>query len=104
MVSINYAGFLEDGTLFDTSDENIAKTFGKFDEQRAMQHGYSALPFQMGTNKLIPGFVEGLEKLNYGDKAVLYIPSKLAYGAQGAGGIIPPNADIIFEIELLNKK
>ena len=50
---------------------------------------------------MIPGFIEGLEKLSFGDKAVLFIPSHLAYGAQGAGGVIPPNANIIFEVELV---
>jgi FKBP-type peptidyl-prolyl cis-trans isomerase len=50
---------------------------------------------------MIPGFIEGIEKLSFGDKAVLFIPSSLAYGAQGAGGVIPPNANIIFEVELV---
>jgi len=50
---------------------------------------------------MIPGFIEGLEKLSFGDKAILFIPSHLAYGAGGAGDVIPPNANIIFEIELL---
>ena len=52
---------------------------------------------------MIPGFIEGIEKLSFGDKAVLFIPSNLAYGEAGAGGVIPPNANIIFEIELLEK-
>ena len=85
-------------------EEDIAKTFGKFDEQRAIQHGYSDLVFQLGTNRIFPGLIEGIDLLHYGDKAVLFVPSKLGYGAQGAGNVIPPNADIIFEIELLNKK
>lgn len=101
---IAYSGFLEDGTLFDTSSPEVAKQFGKFDEQRAMQNGYSTLPFQVGGhNQLIPGFVEGIEKLKPGEKATLFIPSNLAYGEQGAGGVIPPNANIIFEVELLEK-
>jgi peptidylprolyl isomerase len=50
---------------------------------------------------MIPGFIEGLEKLSFGDKAVIFIPSRLGYGEAGAGGVIPPNANIIFEIELL---
>jgi len=102
-VFIKYAGFLEDGTLFDTSEPEIAKTCGFFNEQRAMQNGYSALPYEMGSNKLIPGFIEGINKMNIGDKAVFFIPSKLAYGEQGAGDVIPPNANIIFEVELLDK-
>jgi FKBP-type peptidyl-prolyl cis-trans isomerase len=50
---------------------------------------------------MIPGFIEGLEKLSFGDKAILFIPSHLAYGAGGAGDVIPPNTNIVFEIELL---
>ncbi len=101
---INYSGFLEDGTLFDTSDAAVAKQFGKYDEQRALQNGYSKIPFNIGgQNQLIPGFVEGIEKLKVSEKAVLFIPANLGYGEQGAGNVIPPNANIIFEIELLEK-
>ncbi|SHH17383.1 peptidylprolyl isomerase [Flavobacterium defluvii] len=103
-VYIHYAGFLEDGTLFDSSIEEVNKTFGKFDAARAEQHGYQPIPFQAGRKDgLIPGFIEGIEKLSFGDKAVLFIPSHLAYGATGAGGVIPPNANIIFEVQLLEK-
>jgi peptidylprolyl isomerase len=103
-VFIHYAGFLEDGELFDTSIASVAKTFGKYDENRAAQNGYQPIPFQAGKRDgMIPGFIEGLEQLSLGDKAVLFIPSRLGYGAAGAGGVIPPNANIIFEIELLEK-
>lgn len=103
-VFVNYSGFLEDGTLFDTSNPEIAKSFGKFDDQRAAQNGYSALPFEIGSKgKMIPGFEEGLSLLNIGDKAILFIPSNLGYGENGAGNVIPPNANIIFEVELLEK-
>ena len=50
---------------------------------------------------MIPGFIEGIDKLSFGDKAVIFIPSKLGYGEAGAGNVIPPNATIIFEIELV---
>ncbi|MFA9188059.1 peptidylprolyl isomerase [Flavobacterium magnesitis] len=104
-VHINYAGFLEDGQLFDTSIENVAQTFGKYDPNRAAQGGYQPIPFQAGRKDgLIPGFIEGLEKMSFGDKAILFIPSHLAYGAGGAGNIIPPYANIIFEIELVQAK
>jgi peptidylprolyl isomerase len=102
-VYIEYSGFLEDGTLFDTSDQTVAKEFGMFDEQRAMQHGYSALPYIMGSNRMIPGFVEGLSKLKLGEKAIFYIPFNLGYGEQGAGNVIPPNANLIFEVAVKNK-
>lgn len=102
-IYVGYAGFLEDGTLFDTSDSNVAKEFGTFDEQRAIENGYSTLPYVIGTKKMIPGFIEGLSKMKMGDKAVFFIPSNLGYGEQGAGGVIPPNADLIFEVEIKDK-
>jgi len=104
MIYIDYSGFLEDGTLFDTSNPEIAKMFGKFDPQRAMQNGYSKLPYEMGSNKVIPGFVEGLNKVKIGEKAVFFIPANLGYGEQGAGNVIPPNANLIFEIEIKDKQ
>jgi peptidyl-prolyl cis-trans isomerase A (cyclophilin A) len=101
-VFIHYAGYLEDGTLFDSSYEAVAKEYGKYDENRAKANGYQPFPFQYGNKGgLIPGFLEGLNNMSFSDKAVLFIPSSLGYGAQGAGGIIPPNANIIFEVELL---
>lgn len=100
-IYINYAGFLENGVQFDTTFEDIAKKYGSYNPQKAAQNGY--IPYQavMGNLQFIQGFVEGINLLNFGGKAKLFIPAKLAYGAQGAGGIIPPNADIYFEIELL---
>ena len=99
---IHYSGFLENGELFDSSVESVAKAFGKLDQSRADAHQYLPIPFEAGRKDgMIPGFIEGLEKLSFGDKAVLFIPSQLGYGAQGAGGVIPPNANIIFEVELL---
>ena len=101
-IFINYAGFLEDAALFDTSLENVAKEFGKFDKQRADANQYQPIPFQAGKKDgMIPGFIEGIENISFGDKAVLFIPSRLGYGEAGAGNVIPANANIIFEIELL---
>lgn len=101
-VYIHYAGYLEDGSLFDSSYESVNKEFGKFDENRAKQNGYQPFPFEYGKKDgLIPGFIEGLSMMNFGDKAIVYIPSKLGYGERGAGNVIPPNANIIFEIEML---
>ena len=98
---VHYAGYLEDGSLFDSSYEEVNKTFGKFDQNRANQNGYQPFPFQVGKKDgLIPGFLEGINLMSFGDKATLFIPSKLGYGAQGAGGVIPPNANIIFEVEV----
>ena len=100
-IYVNYAGYLEDGSLFDSSYEEVNKTYGKFDQNRASQNGYQPFPFQAGKKDgLIPGFIEGLEKMSFGDKIVLFIPSKLGYGERGAGNVIPPNSNIIFEIEI----
>ena len=52
---------------------------------------------------MIPGFIEGLSKLKIGEKAIFFIPSNLGYGEQGAGNVIPPNANLIFEVTLKNK-
>ena len=104
IVYIHYAGFLENGTLFDSSLEDVSKTFGKFDPARAAANQYVPISFQIGKKDgLIPGFIEGIEKMSIGDKAVLFIPSYLAYGVAGAGDVIPPNTNIIFEIELMDK-
>lgn len=101
-VYVHYAGYFEDGKLFDSSYEEVNKAYGKWDANRAAQGGYQPFPFQAGKKDgLIPGFLEGLEKMNLGDKALLFIPSNLGYGAQGAGGVIPPNSNLVFELELL---
>jgi peptidylprolyl isomerase len=103
-VNVNYAGYLESGTLFDTSDAELAKSMGKYDEQRAQQSGYRTIPYTIGSKgQMIAGFEEGLSKLKIGQKAILFIPSNLAYGVNGAGNIIPPNSNIIFEVTMTNK-
>lgn len=101
-VYVNYAGYLEDGSLFDSSDAEISKLYGKFDANRAAQNGYQPFPFDI-SNKggLIPGFLEGINLMSFGDKATFFIPAALGYGERGAGNVIPPNANIIFEVELL---
>ncbi|MBK0369169.1 peptidylprolyl isomerase [Flavobacterium agrisoli] len=101
----HYAGYFEDGSLFDSSKEEIATAYGKHDNNRAAQGGYSAFPFPVGRQDgMIPGFTEALSLLNYGDKGIFYIPSNLAYGERGAGGVIPPNATLIFEIEVYKEQ
>ncbi|MFV8367954.1 peptidylprolyl isomerase [Flavobacterium sp. LB2R40] len=101
----HYAGYFEDGTLFDSSYEEVNKSFGKFDANRAAQNGYQAFPFEAGKKEgMIPGFIEGLDNMTLGDKAVIYIPSNLAYGERGAGGVIPPNTTLVFELEMLEKQ
>ncbi|MEO5776764.1 MAG: peptidylprolyl isomerase [Flavobacterium sp.] len=101
-VYISYAGYLEDGSLFDSSIESVNREYGKYDENRAKQNGYQPFPFPYGKKDgLIPGFLEGLNLMNFGDTILVFIPSKLAYGERGAGTVIPPNANIIFEVEML---
>lgn len=101
----HYAGYFEDGTLFDSSYEAVNKSYGKFDANRAAQNGYQAFPFEAGKKDgMIPGFIEGLENMAFGDKAVVFIPSNLAYGERGAGGVIPPNTTLVFELEMLEKQ
>ncbi|MDI1306301.1 MAG: peptidylprolyl isomerase, partial [bacterium] len=99
----HYAGYFEDGSLFDSSYEDVCKAYGKYDANRAAQNGYQAFPFEAGKKEgMIPGFMEALALMSYGDKAVVFIPSKLAYGERGAGGVIPPNATLIFDVELMD--
>ncbi|HEY0091515.1 MAG TPA: peptidylprolyl isomerase [Flavobacterium sp.] len=100
-IFIHYAGFLESGEMFDSSRAEVAKEFGKYDPRRDQAGMYTPIPFEAGSNEgLIPGFIEGISKLSIGDKALIFIPANLGYGAQGAGKVIPPNANLIFEIEL----
>ena len=101
----HYAGYFEDGTLFDSSYEEVNKSYGKFDANRAAQNGYQAFPFEAGKKDgMIPGFIEALALMSYGDRAVVFIPSKLAYGERGAGGVIPPNTNLVFELEMFEKQ
>ncbi len=101
----HYSGYFEDGNLFDSSKEETSKEFGKYNENRAAQNGYQAFPFEAGKKDgMIPGFLEGINLMGYGDKAVIFIPANLAYGERGAGGVIPPNATLIFELEVFEKQ
>ena len=104
-IYIHYAGYFEDGSLFDSSYSDISKKYGKFDQNRADQNGYAPFPFQYGNKSgLIPGFLEGVNLLSFGDKVTLVIPSNLGYGEKGAGNVIPPNATLIFELEILESQ
>jgi cyclophilin family peptidyl-prolyl cis-trans isomerase len=105
-IKLNYAGFLEDGTLFDSSIKSVEESFGKYNKQKDMQQGYSPIPFEYGKKDgMIPGFIEGIEKMNIGDKITIFIPANIGYGAAGAGnGVIPPNSNLIFDLEMLDNK
>ncbi len=101
-VNVYYAGYFETGDLFDSNNREIAMKNGKYDKRRDNMRGYDAIPMDYSPDaRLIPGFKEGLLQMNYGDKLLLLIPSHLGYGEQGSGNVIPPNANLIFELEIL---
>ncbi|MES2544005.1 MAG: peptidylprolyl isomerase [Bacteroidota bacterium] len=103
-IYVHYSGFLEDGGLFESSHEEVAKMFGKFSQERASQMAYQPFPFQYGQkDRLILGFLEGLNLMSIGDKVTLFIPYQLGYGERGSSPIIPARANLIFELELLDK-
>jgi len=83
-VSVHYTGYLPDGTKFDSSRDR-----GR------------PITFPVGKGKVIAGWDKGIMMLKEGTKAYLFIPSYLGYGERGAGGVIPPNSDLIFEVELV---
>ena len=84
-VKVHYKGMLLDGTVFDSS----------FKRNQPIE-------FTLGVGQVIKGWDEGISLLGIGDKASFIIPSHLAYGASGAGGVIPPNATLVFEVELIS--
>ena len=99
-VNVMYAGYLENGTLFDSNYQEIAEKYGVFDWNREQGGGYMPVPMDYSPDsRLIAGFREGLLTMKVGDKIRLFIPSHLGYGEQG-GGPIPPNADLIFDLEI----
>ncbi len=102
LVKVIYEGYFTDGTLFDTNREEVAREMGIFDEARKAQNGYGPMVTAIGAEaRVIPGFKEGLQQMRVGDKAAIFVPSHLAYGPGGAGGVIPPNADLIFVVEMI---
>jgi FKBP-type peptidyl-prolyl cis-trans isomerase len=86
-VSVHYKGQLADGTVFDSSYKRN-----------------SPIDFPIGVGQVIPGWDEGIALLKVGDKARLVIPSHLGYGSAGAGGVIPPDATLVFDVELMDVK
>lgn len=86
-VSVHYEGSLTNGQVFDSSYQRN-----------------QPIDFQLGIGQVIPGWDEGISLLKVGDKARFVIPSELGYGSAGAGGVIPPNATLIFDVELIETK
>ena len=102
-VFINYEGYLADGTLFDSNKREVLEKYEMLEGRRTPANGFKPMVTRYSMDVgLIAGFKEGMLKMKEGDVATLYIPSHLGYGEQGAGsGLIPPNADLIFKIEIL---
>jgi FKBP-type peptidyl-prolyl cis-trans isomerase len=86
-VSVHYTGLLGNGTKFDSS----------------LDRG-EPIDFPLGAGRVIKGWDEGIALLHVGDQATLIIPSQLGYGAKGAGGVIPPDATLIFIVEVVGVK
>ena len=84
-VIVNYTGKLEDGSIFDSS----------------LKPGRSPFTFTLGSGSVIKGWDLGVKGMKVGGKRKLTIPSELGYGSRGAGGVIPPDAILIFEVELI---
>jgi peptidylprolyl isomerase len=101
-IKMNYAGYFEDGRLFDTSSLEIAEKYNMVDQKRLAEGRYGPTVSDYGKEaRLIPGFREGLNLMSVGDQTVIFVPSHLAYGEQGIRGVIPPNTDLVFELEVV---
>lgn len=99
--SVHYAGYLLDGTLFDTSVKEKAQAAGLYNAERDKNGGYASFDLNVGVGLVIPGWDEGLLLLKKGSKAKFIIPSTLAYGERGSGAVIKPNSVLVFDIDVI---
>lgn len=100
-VLVHYAVFFENGKLLETSSLKTAEALNTVNEKRKLANQYQPIRADLSPNaRMISGFKEGLQQLNVGDKATLFIPYHLAYGESGNRGI-PPKSNLIFEVEIL---
>src|SRR5690554_5847718 len=99
-IAFDYAGYLNNGKLFDTGIESLATEHGILDEQRKAANAYQPLNYTFGDQStFIKGMIEGLLQLEKGDKAYIFIPSELGYGDRALGPI-PANSDLVFYVDI----
>ncbi|MEP0984599.1 FKBP-type peptidyl-prolyl cis-trans isomerase [Ekhidna sp.] len=101
IVSVNYTGWVLNGSHFDSSIKEIAMEKGLYDERREPYEPYT---FPLGQGQVIKGWDEGIALLNKGAKARLYIPSTLAYGSRDRSPVIKANSILVFDVELVDVK
>ena len=89
-VSVNYTGWLYDSSAKDNKGKQFDSSIGR-----------GPFSFPLGGGRVIPGWDQGVAGMKVGGKRTLIIPPSLGYGSRGAGGVIPPNATLVFDVELL---
>lgn len=100
--NLYYAGYFEDGRLFDSNILVISQANGQFNANREAEGGYEPMPMQVSLDAgVIAGFKEAVMNLKVGEKSRVFIPAHLAYGEAGRGPI-PPNTDLVFDLELIS--
>ena len=100
--TVHYAVYFTDGTLLETSKIEIAEANNAVNIQRKNANQYNPIPARVGPeDAMIEGFKEGLRLLSMGDQAILFLPYDIAYGEKGGQGI-PPQSDLIFEVEIVS--